>query len=216
MEDSLLDGFADPWPRPSTATFDSPPVAAAADNAADNAADTDDAMGDVKGGKGAVSSLVGVGVGGQEQRQQSSPLRLPNGVLLKHAVQVWNALCVLPRPMGLRPPPTLEQLMQAISILSQRWVEGEGGGRGGSLVKKDGGGGGGGKEEDGEAEFDDRKASIRATRGGRRGRGGGKGKGGEEERDEEAAKKEAQALLDGVCMSIVRVLALDLHTVLGR
>ncbi|CAN0419627.1 unnamed protein product, partial [Ectocarpus fasciculatus] len=28
-------------------------------------------------------------------------------------------------------------------------------------------------------------------------------------------KKEAQALLDGVCMSIVRVLSIDLHTVLG-
>lgn len=43
--------------------------------------------------------------------------------------------------------------------------------------------------------------------------------GGEEEQEEEqdeAAKKKAQALVDGVCMSIVRVLSIDLHAVLGR
>lgn len=77
-------------------------------------------------------------------------------------------------------------------------------------------------EDDGEAEFDDRKASIRGGRGrvrrARRVGGAGGAVEGEDVAGEdcEDVKKEAQALLDGVCMSIVRVLMIDLHIVLGR
>lgn len=75
----------------------------------------------------------------------------------------------------------------------------------------------GGGDGEAEAEFDDTKASIRTGRGRAARRGGGAvgGKDNVEEEDEDA-KKEAQALLDGVCMSLVRVLIIDLHTVLGR
>ncbi|CAN0606672.1 unnamed protein product, partial [Ectocarpus sp. 12 AP-2014] len=80
-------------------------------------------------------------------------LVLPEGVLLKHAVQVWNALCVFPRPMGLRPPPTLDQLMRAIVTVSPRWQQSRGAEGSGEGSKTEEGGG----EEDGEAEFDEKK-----------------------------------------------------------
>lgn len=201
VEDSLLEGFDNPWPRPR--------YAAAAT-----------AAGPVKNDGGA-AGVVGEAGRRSPSEGSSSPaaaaaaeaaakqrLVLPEGVLLKHAVQVWNALCVFPRPMGLRPPPTLDQLMRAIVMVSPRWRPGGAGGSGeGSKTEEKEGG-----EEDGEAEFDEKKASIRAaSAGGKQGR-----KGGVEEEGGEEAKKEAQALLDGVCMSIVRVLSIDLHTVLGR
>lgn len=197
VEDSLLDGFADPWPRPRYAASASAAAVAKRDEGLPASLSPP-----------ASTATAAVGASGD-------PLVLPDGVLLKHAVQVWNALCVFPRPMGLRPPPTLDQLMRAIVTLSPRWSNGPGkkagcidGGRGGYVKEGEGGDEGGG-----EAEFDDKNASIRGVRG-KKGNGGGADMGNVEGSEE--TKKEAQALLDGVCMSIVRVLSIDLHTVLGR
>lgn len=79
-------------------------------------------------------------------------------------------------------------------------------------------------DEEKEAEFDDKKASIRPARSGAkgpsRGKGGNSGVGDDlghlEDEATAEATKGAQALLDGACMSIVRVLMNDLHVVLGR
>ena len=234
VEDTLLDGFADPWPRPRYAA-----TAAAASAAGDSAGavkngnaaaaaspnqDTTNTAATKDGGSQPSpltlpsSAAAPKGAAGPAGTGTDTRLVLPEGVLLKHAVQVWNALCVFPRPMGLRPPPTLDQLMRAIVTLSPRWSRG--GRRGGRAAgpgrnPEDDAGGGGEKEEgegegEGEVEFDDKKASIRGKR------GGGSEEGGEEDEADEESKKEAQALLDGICMSIVRVLAIDLHSVLGR
>lgn len=208
VEDSQLDGFDDPWPRPRYAT-------AAAAVGSTQTTEKDGASPTASQGVDEKPLSLGsspppaaaAGAAGANER-----LVLPEGVLLKHAVQVWNALCVLPRPMGLRPPPTLDQLMRAIVTLSPRW------GAGARGARRRGAGAGGQKEregqkkeedgdEDGEAEFDDSKASIRRV---------GEGGPGEKDDEDDEAKKKAQALLDGVCMSIVRVLSVDLHAVLGR
>lgn len=208
VKDSLLEGFSKPWPRPSSARSDS----------------------------GCVMDAVR-GEGGRP----ASRLRLPNGVRLEDAIQVWNAVCVFPRPMGIRPFPTLEILLETIEALSPESSKVEEGSAGSITVR------GGGKkdgtaleaspalldqhhetptarmelEDDNskEAEFDDRAACIRAT--GSRGAGNGQGRGKGDDRgaaveDKNAAKKEAQALVDKFCMAIVRLLVTDMHTVLRR
>ncbi|CAN0447770.1 unnamed protein product, partial [Ectocarpus fasciculatus] len=106
MEDSLLAGFDNPWPRPRYAAAAGP-------------VENDGGAGGVVG-EGRRSPSEGSSSPAAEAAAQQR-LVLPEGVLLKHAVQVWNALCVFPRPMGLRPPPTLDQLMQAIVMVSPRW-----------------------------------------------------------------------------------------------
>lgn len=198
VEDSLLDGFNDPWPLPSSAT-------ALARSGGDGEANVK--VESASGDRAEISPGLESDVSRAErQDRRRSDLRVPKGVLLKHAVQVWNALCVLPRPMGLRPQPTLEQLLQAIATLSPRRSDpDEEAYAVGRLVG----------EQRGEAEFDDAKASIRSTGAGDREGTQSEGQviGGKEE---ETMKKDAQALLDGVCISIVRVLSNDLHTVLGR
>lgn len=137
--------------------------------------------------------------------------------------------------MGLRPAPSLHQLMRVVAMVCPRWMQpggpvpapADGNGdpalsgeisQNGSLVP--GLGIKNQAEEDGEAEFDERRAAIRATRsGGRGGRGRGGAGGNDPDKDdlpEEKERKEAQAMLDGVCMSMVRVLAADLHAIMGR
>lgn len=188
MEDSLLEGFADPWPRPRSPTT---ATATASSEGVFGGGEEGGRCGQSNGGvfvkgEGGAAAAVGAGVGARAAEGcLSSRLRLPQGVLLTHAVQVWNALCVLPRPMGLRPPPTLDQLMQAIATLSPRWSKrggSSGNGGGGEREGKGRARGEGGEEEaDGEAEFDERRASIRGAksrRGGRKGKGRGGGGGG--------------------------------------
>ena len=213
VDDSLLEGFSDPWPRPSAVPG-----------------------GSGRGGSIVVASSPDRTVAKKAKKRStssaaSSPspglqLRLPEGVLLKHAVEVWNALCVFPRPMGLRPPPPLERMMGIIQALCPPRS-------GGSGVREANGNNGAAEgadavavnagprlhdsNDDEEEEFDDHNASIRAT-GSRndkatvavtsRDEGAAK--------DDGAAKKDAQAMLDGFCVSVVRMLAVDLHKVLGR
>lgn len=210
VKDSLLEGFSKPWPRPSSASSD--------------------------------SGCTDLNVAGGEEGRPAPRLRLPKGVRLEDAIQVWNAMCVFPRPMGIRPFPTLEGLMEAIETLSPESSKVEEEGAGATTVR-----GGGGKEggtaveasatlldqlhetptaimeleddDSKEAEFDDREACIRATgsRGAGNGQGRGKGDdGGGAVEDKDAAKKEAQAMVDKFCMAIVRMLVTDMHTVLGR
>lgn len=213
VQDSLLEGFSKPWPRPSSAS----------------------------GG----SSCSELNVVGGEGGRPAPRLRLPKGVRLEDAVQVWNAMCVFPRPMGIRPLPTLEALMEAIEALSPKSskVEEEGAGattvRGGTEVSTEGGAAVEASamsmnqlhetptatmeledDDSKEAEFDDKEACIRATGCGGAGNGQGRGKGGEDGgaavEDKDVAKKEAQAMVDKFCMAIVRMLVTDMHTVLGR
>lgn len=255
-KDSLLKGFGDPWPRPSSPLPPSSselssttPGALVGDGGvltennrrvrsdSGTSATTSTATHETTNGR-KLGSTSGEGGGGEEEgaihssppsslsSSPPSPSRLcvPDGVLLKHAVQVWNALCVFPRPMGLRPPPTLDQLMRAIVTLTPSRSSDEAGEVGGVGCSISGAGKEENEDGDGEAEFDDNKASIRAAsrsskRGAKRGEGGGGGggwDGGGGGEVDEIAKKKAQALLDGVCMSIVRVLSIDLNTVLGR
>lgn len=98
LEDSLLPGFREPWPRPSPYPRRSPSPAPPVKASAVSPAGTSD------------------------------ELWLPEGVRMEHAVQVWNALGVFPRPMGVRPPQSLAGLMRAIVTLSPRWAPGFKGG----------------------------------------------------------------------------------------
>ncbi|CAN0546293.1 unnamed protein product, partial [Ectocarpus sp. 12 AP-2014] len=150
VEDSLLEGFDKPWPRPRYA-------AASAAGPVEKDGGAADVVGEGRRSPSKSSSSPAAAAAAEAAAKQR--LALPEGVLLKHAVQVWNALCVFPRPMGLRPPPTLDQLMRAIVMVSPRWQQSRGAEGSGEESKTEEGGG----EEDGEAEFDEKKAFIRAA-----------------------------------------------------
>lgn len=120
VEDSDLPGFNDSWPCPSSSRRPDSDLSHPIPTCLDSTSDRSDAEGE-----------AGARSGGA---RVSDRLHLPRDVCLKHAVQVWNALRVFPRPMGMRPPPSLESLLRAIVTLCPRWVPGRSGGGGGADV----------------------------------------------------------------------------------
>ncbi|CAM9442195.1 unnamed protein product, partial [Chrysoparadoxa australica] len=140
------------------------------------------------------------------------PAAVP-GATLEHTVELWNFLYAFARPIGLRQAPTPEALRDAILTLSPKEDYSEQGEEQGQNKtacdgdkKENHEEAGQPMEVDGEAVFDETQMSQ------------DKHNGGEAEQvspEEDEARKKSQALLDGICMGVVRMLVPELHTSLG-